>query len=123
LADRALWDTILPHLRTLWIVADQPANYDFDWPDPVTMAKAGAISWAEEMALWTNLLSPFLECLAKTLPVESTDLFDVNEKEETRELIQKYLLHRCRQVRTHDGDFIFRRGGFLAWFNANRTPL
>jgi len=53
-----------------------------------------------------------IECLAKTLSTESTVLVDVNEREETGKLIQKYLLHGYQQMRTKTGDFVFKRGEF-----------
>lgn len=101
--DTAMWDTILPHLRTLWIVAEQPLEDDHYWNGHTVM---------EKMKEWIEWLTPILECLAKTLSTKSTVLVDVDEREETGKLIQKYLLHGYRQMRTKTGDFVFKRGEF-----------
>lgn len=101
--DTAMWDTILPHLRTLWIVAEQPLEGDHYWNGRTVM---------EKMKEWIEWLTPILECLAKTLSTKSTVLVDVGEREETGKLIQKYLLHGYQQTRTKTGDFVFKRGEF-----------
>jgi len=100
--DTTVWDTILAHLRTLWIVAEQPREDDHYWNGRTVM---------EDMKEWTEWLTPILECLAKTLSTECTLLVDVDEREETGKLIQKYL-QGCRQTRTKTGDFVFKRGEF-----------
>jgi hypothetical protein len=101
--DTAMWDTILPHLRTLGIVAEQPLEGDHYWNGRTFM---------EKMKEWIEWLTPILECLAKTLSTKSAVLVDVDEREETGKLIQKYLLHGYQQTRTKTGDFVFKRGEF-----------
>lgn len=101
--DTAMWDSILPHLKTLWIVAEQPLKDDHYYNGQTLV---------EKMKKWIAWLTPILEYLAKTLPTESTVRVDVNEREETSKLIQKHLQHRCQQARTKTGDFVFKRGEF-----------
>ena len=66
----------------------------------------------EKMKEWIEWLTMILECLDKTLSTRSTVLIDVDRGEETDKLIQKYLPHGYRQIRTKTGDFVFKRGEF-----------
>ena len=69
-----MWETILPHLRTLWIVAKQPLEDDHYWNGHTVI---------EKMKEWIEWLTLILECLAKTLSTKSTVLVDVDRGEET----------------------------------------
>lgn len=102
--DTAIWETILPHLQNLLIVAEEPLEDDYSWWNGKTVT--------EKMKIWIEWLTPILEYLHKMLSPQSTVLVDVNEREETSKLIQKYFSHRCRRARTKTGDMIFKKGEF-----------
>ncbi|KAF2691170.1 hypothetical protein K458DRAFT_412487 [Lentithecium fluviatile CBS 122367] len=101
--DEGTWDDIVPSLRGLRIVAEQPIEGDHYW---------NGQTLEEKMKEWKEWTEPIFQYLGKTLSPECEVVIDIDEREETRKLAEKYLLHGYRQVRTETGDLIFKRGAF-----------
>jgi hypothetical protein len=85
------------------MLAEQPLENGYYWKGRPVM---------EMKKQWFEWFTPILESLAKTLSTKSTVLVDIDKKEETGKLIQKYLPYGYRQTRTKTGDYWFKRGEF-----------
>ncbi|KAK2873816.1 hypothetical protein FQN49_002040 [Arthroderma sp. PD_2] len=99
-----LWSSLLPGLRQLKIIAEQPAQSTHSPYDPAL---------GEKIRSWVSWFGPLMECFAKYLTSYTVVEVDENGKEATTELVKQYLPHRYRVVRDGiHGDFIFQRGRF-----------
>ncbi|KAF3479725.1 uncharacterized protein GIQ15_06701 [Arthroderma uncinatum] len=99
-----LWSSLLPGLRQLKIIAEQPAQ-------PAHLPYDPAL--AEKIRSWAGWFGPLMECFAKYLTSYTVVEVDEDGKEATTELVKQYLPHRYRTVRDGiHGDFIFQRGRF-----------
>ena len=101
--DVSLWSSILPTLKGLRIVAEQPAEAS-SCHDSVTMI---------DMHYWVEWFKPFLQCFGQYLTSETIVQIDVDGRAETRELVKECLPHGYREIRCrHVGDLVFERGRF-----------
>jgi hypothetical protein len=102
--DNVLWSSILPQLKGLRIVAEQPVQAR-------TYYKAPTLE--QEMDRWVKWIKPFLQCFGQYLSRENIVQVDINGEAETRELVKECLPHGYREIRCrHVGDIIFKRGRF-----------
>jgi hypothetical protein len=101
--DNALWASILPGLRTLRIVAEQPLQ-------PGGYFNAPTLK--QETDRWVNWIRPFYECFGQHLSTGAIVEVDDDGRETTSELA-KCLPDGYRKVQCHlIGDLIFKRGHF-----------
>lgn len=101
--DNTLWSSILPTLKRLRIVAEQPVK---------ASSYHGAPSLEQEMDRWVKWIKPFLQCFGQYLSRETIQV-DIDGRAETRELVKECLPHGYREIRCrHVGDSIFKRGRF-----------
>lgn len=102
--DDALWSSILPQLKGLRIVAEQPVKISSDYWAP---------SLEQQMERWVEWIMPFLQCIGQHMSKESVVQVDIDGQAETRELVKECLPHGYREIRCHYiGDLIFKRGRF-----------
>ncbi|PVH68668.1 hypothetical protein DL98DRAFT_554759 [Cadophora sp. DSE1049] len=102
--DNALWSSILPTLKGLRIVAEQPVE---------ASSYYGAPSLEQEIDRWVKWIRPFLQCFGQYLSRETIVQVDINGRAETRELVKECLPYGYREIRCrHVGDLIFKRGRF-----------
>ncbi|EFR00942.1 hypothetical protein MGYG_03943 [Nannizzia gypsea CBS 118893] len=99
-----LWSSLLPGLRQLKIIAEQPVQSPHSPFDP---------AFDEKVKSWIKWFGPLMECFAKYLTSYTVVEVDENGKDVTTELVRQYLPYRPRMVRDDiHGDFIFQRGRF-----------
>ncbi|GBF60015.1 hypothetical protein TMEN_2414 [Trichophyton mentagrophytes] len=99
-----LWSSLLPGLRQLKIIAEQPVQSPNSPFDP---------AFDEKVRSWIKWFGPLMECFAKYLTSYTVVEVDENGKEVTTELVRQHLTHSYRVVRDDiHGDFIFQRGRF-----------
>jgi hypothetical protein len=102
--EEALWRSILPHLKGLRIVAEQPVEEGTYY---------GAPTHKQEMDCWINWFSRYMQCFGQYLVKETKIEVDTNDQAETEELVKKCLLYGYRKIRCYvAGDFIFKRGRY-----------
>jgi hypothetical protein len=102
--DNSLWSSILPTLKGLRIVAEQPVE---------ASSYHGAPSLEQEIDRWVKWIKPFLHCFGQYLSRETIVQVDIDGRAETRELVKECLPHGYREIRCrHVGDLIFKRGRF-----------
>ncbi|KAE8371760.1 hypothetical protein BDV26DRAFT_298498 [Aspergillus bertholletiae] len=101
--DDSLWATILPRLKCLLLIAEQPiqARRYYDAP-----------TLRQDIDTWLAWIRPYLESFGQHIPEPLSVTVDDDDRKETRELVQKYLPPSCRLKRSALGDFLFRRGRF-----------
>lgn len=102
--DDALWCSILPRLKGLRIVAEQPVE---------ARGYYNAPTLEQDMDCWVSWIRPYLQCFGQHLSIRTNVQIDNDGRAETGALIKECLPHgyqeiRCRQV----GDLIFKRGQF-----------
>jgi hypothetical protein len=104
IVDDALWCSILPHLKGLRLVLEQPVkagSYD------------NAPTLEQDMDRWINWIRPFLQCLGQHLSIQTNVEIDNDGRIETGALIKECLPHGYREIRCRKfGDYIFKRGQF-----------
>ncbi|KFX96662.1 hypothetical protein O988_05224 [Pseudogymnoascus sp. VKM F-3808] len=99
--DNALWCSVLPQLKMLRIVAEQPLHY------------YNAPTLEQDIDCWLNWIRPFLQCFRRHLSKHTTVQIDGDGRLETMALIKECLPGGYREVRCRlAGDFIFKRGRF-----------
>lgn len=104
LVDEALWRSILPDLKGLRIVAEQPV---------VARGYYNAPTLEQDMDRWVNWFRPFLQYFGQYLSIRTNVQIDVNGQAETRTLIKESLPHGYQEIRCrYIGDLIFERGQF-----------
>jgi hypothetical protein len=102
--DDALWRSILPHLKGLRIVAEQPVEAGGYYNAPTL---------EQDMDCWVSWFRPFLQCFGRHLSIRTNVQIDDNGRAETGALIKECLPHGYREIRCrHAGDLIFKRGQF-----------
>ncbi|KFY77553.1 hypothetical protein V498_09303 [Pseudogymnoascus sp. VKM F-4517 (FW-2822)] len=102
--DNALWRSVLPQLKVLRIVAEQPLEAGHYYNVPTL---------EQDMDCWLNWIRPFLQCFRRHLSKHTTVQIDGDGRVEIMALIKKCLPSGYREVRCRlAGDFIFRRGRF-----------
>ena len=102
--NHSLWSSILPTLKGLRIVAEQPVE---------ASSYHGAPSLEQKLDCWVKWIKPFLQCFGQYLSKETIVQVDINGWAETRELVKACLPHGYREIRCrHFGDLIFKRGRF-----------
>ena len=100
----SLWSSILPTLKGLRIVAEQPVE---------APSYHGAPSLEQEIDCWVKWIKPFLQCFGQYLLKDTIVQVDIDGRAETRELVKECLPHGFREIRCrHVGDLIFKRGRF-----------
>ena len=98
--DNSLWSSILPTLKGLRIVAEQPVE---------ASSYYGAPSLEQEIDRWAKWIKLFLQCFGQYLSRETIVQVDINGQAETRELVEECLPHGYREIRCrHVGDLIFK---------------
>jgi hypothetical protein len=102
--DNAIWPSIFPALKSLRIVAQQPT---LGQGDPAPGVLAPGVSPVQLMNEWIEWFTPFLRCCRLDVVVE----VDVNGRADTLRLFAQYL-QSYREVRSEEGDFVFKRGPF-----------
>jgi hypothetical protein len=99
----ALWHSILPQLKILRIVAQQPPE------DP----RYSNANLEHDIEGWVNWLKPFLQCFGRHLSRRTIVEVDDDGREETAALVKKYLPDGYRKLQCHlVGDFVFKRGPY-----------
>lgn len=99
-----LWSSILPALKVLRIIAEQPVR---------ASSYYGAPTLEQEMDRWFKWIGPFLLCFGRHLSDKTIIEVDADGQAETIELVQKCLPHSFREIRCPlVGDLIFQRGLF-----------
>jgi len=103
LPDGALWPSILPTLKGLCIIGNQPIN---------DLSNSDSSTFAEKIDEWTKWISPFLQCFGQILLSEAIVEVDTNGQQETINLVETYLPAGYRDIQCPLGDLIFNRGYF-----------
>jgi hypothetical protein len=102
IVDDTLWRSILPHLKVLRMVLEQPVEAGGYYNAPTL---------EQDINDWVNWIRPFLQAFGKYLPEETNVEVDIDGRAETRALVKKWLPNGYREVRCRlVGDLIFRRG-------------
>lgn len=102
LPDDALWASILPQIKTLRIIAEQPVRV-------ARFYRAFTVRQMQEW--WSKWLRQFLECFARHISHEALVEVDANGIAKTEELVKNCLPNNCQVVRDRTvGDYIFHRG-------------
>jgi len=102
--DNSLWSSILPTLKGLRVIAEQPVQ---------ASSYYGAPTLEQEMERWVKWTRPFLQCFGQHLSRETIVQVDIDGRAETRDLVKEYLSHGYREIRCrHVGDLMFKRGWF-----------
>ena len=104
LPHEALWSSVLPNIRILRLVAQQPFGAAVYYNAPTLEL---------EMDRWLHWIRPFLECFNRHLRNTSVAEVDDDDRKETSDLIKESLKIGYRRVRCRlAGNLIFRRGPF-----------
>lgn len=102
--DDALWSAILPHLKWLRIVAEQPLEAGHYYNAPTL---------EQDLDHWFKWIRPFLVCFSQHLLGQTVVEVDDDGRTDTRKLVEECLGNGYRKVQCHRaGDFIFKRGQF-----------
>jgi hypothetical protein len=102
--DDKLWCSILPQLKVLRIVAEQPLEAGSYYNAPTLQ---------QGMDRWVNWIRPFLKCFGQHLLRQTIVEVDYDNRVETEAIVKESLPCSYRQIRCrHDGDLIFKRGQF-----------
>lgn len=101
--DESLWASILPSLKSLLLVAEQPIRAQGYYNAPTLR---------EDIDKWIAWISPYLEIFGRHIPETLNVKVDDDGRRDTRGLVKKYLPPTCSLGRSGLGDFIFRRGRF-----------
>ncbi|KFZ15581.1 hypothetical protein V501_02645 [Pseudogymnoascus sp. VKM F-4519 (FW-2642)] len=102
--DNALWCSVLPQLKMLRIVAEQPLEAGHYYNAPTL---------EQDMDCWLNWIRLFLQCFRRHLSKHTTVEIDGDGRVETMALIKECLPGGYREVQCQlAGDFIFRRSRF-----------
>ncbi|KAL3469914.1 hypothetical protein BJX99DRAFT_264732 [Aspergillus californicus] len=101
--DHSLWSTILPSLKSLLIIAEQPIRAGGYYNAPTLQ---------QDIDEWLAWICPYLKYFGQHIPETLSVTVDDDGRKETRELAQKYLTPTCRLQRSALGDFVFKRGRF-----------
>lgn len=102
--DDSLWRSILPQLKLLRIVAEQPRKAGGYYNAPTL---------EQDMECWVNWIRPFLRCFGRHLLGQTVVEVDDDGQVETEALLKECLPGGYRKVQCHvAGDLIFRRGRF-----------
>jgi hypothetical protein len=101
--DDGLWCSILPQLKVLRIVAEQPPEAEsYSRPTPKT-----------DQDCWINWIRPFLKCFGRHLLKQTIVEVDCDSRVETEALFKESLPCGYRQIQCRVvGDLIFKRGQF-----------
>ncbi|KAL3420248.1 hypothetical protein PVAG01_08747 [Phlyctema vagabunda] len=98
--DNPMWSSIIPNLRILRLVADQPKQ-ETSWCFGLHKMK---------MEGWRTFMRAFLNCFRQHLPEGRLLEVDFNGDSETGELVRDCMAGRYREVRCRlVGDVVFRR--------------
>lgn len=97
-----IWDSVVDDLPNLWIIAQQPTPP----PSPYDQMPSSV------MKEWKALLMPTLEYLNRSLPESTRIIIDVDNKEETAELMEEAMPKRYLFRELKSADVIFHRGNF-----------
>lgn len=102
--DNALWCSVLPQLKILRIVAEQPLEAGYYYNAPTL---------EQDMDCWINWIRPYLQCFGQHLSSQTSVKIDDDGRVETGAIIKECLPGGYREVQCHlAGDFIFKRGRF-----------
>jgi hypothetical protein len=102
--DNALWSSILPTLKELRIVTEQPIAASLYY---------GAPTLEQETDCWVKWFGPFLQCFGQYLSRETIVQVDFDGRAETRDLVKEYMPRGYQEIQCHHvGDLIFKRGRF-----------
>jgi len=102
--DNALWCSIIPQLKGLRIVAEQPLEAGGYYNAPTL---------EQDMDCWVKWIRPFLQCFGQHLSRETIVQVDYDGRVETGELVKECLPDGYRKVRCrYFGNLIFKRGEF-----------
>jgi hypothetical protein len=101
--DDSLWASILPSLKALLIILEQPIRAQEYYNAPTLK---------QDIDKWLAWISPYLETFGHHIPKALDVIVDDDGRKDTRELVQAYLPATCQLKRSALGDFIFRRGRF-----------
>lgn len=102
LPDDALWASILPQIKTLRIIAEQPVRVARFYR---TFTLLQMQDW------WSKWLRQFLECFARHISHDALIEVDANGIAETEQLVKNFLPSNCKIIRDQVvGDYIFNRG-------------
>lgn len=86
--DKSSRATLLPNLKSLWIIVKQPTK-EQEFPPTLILEE-------EDIAEWTEGVSPHLRCLGKYIPETLQGVVDDGIREAARELVEKYLSPSCQ---------------------------
>jgi hypothetical protein len=104
IVDDALWCSILPYLKGLRMVVEQPVEAGGYYNAPTL---------EQDMDCWVKWIRPYLQCFGQYLSVQTKVQVDHDGRSETGALVKEYFPHGYREVRCrHAGDLIFKRGQF-----------
>jgi hypothetical protein len=102
--DDTLWCSILPHLKGLRIILEQPVEAGSHYNAPTLEC---------EMARWVNWVRPLLQCFGRHLSIQTEVQIDCDGRAETGALAKECLPYGYREIRCrHVGDLVFKRGQF-----------
>jgi len=87
--DNSLWSSILPTLKGLRIVTEQPVE---------ASSYHGAPSLEQEIDRWVKWIKPFLQCFGQYLSRETIVQVDIDDRAETKELVKKCLPHGYQEI-------------------------
>jgi len=116
--DDALWRSILPHLKGLRLLLEQPVEAR-DYYNAPTLE--------QHMDRWVNWIRPFLQCFGQHLSIRTNVQIDNDGRIETGAIMKECLPHGYREIRCrHFGDLVFKRGRFSwesGYWNEDMYPL
>jgi hypothetical protein len=99
--DEALWRSLLPKLKGLRIIAEQPIR-----PFRPFLLE-------DDTSFWVDWTQPYLQCFGQYLSTGTDVQIDFDKRAETRALAKQYLPLGFREIRCRRfGDFVFKRGQF-----------
>ena len=102
--DDALWRAILPNLKGLRLVLEQPVQARRDYNAPTL---------EQDIDRWANWIRPFLQCFGQHLSIRTNVQIDNDGRVETGAIMKECLPHGYREIRCRQfGDFVFKRGRF-----------
>ncbi|KAF2464205.1 uncharacterized protein BDR25DRAFT_97177 [Lindgomyces ingoldianus] len=104
IVDDPLWRSILPHLKGLRIILEQPVEVGSYYNAPTLEC---------EMGCWVDWIRPMLQCFGGHLSIQTEVEIDCDVRAETRALAKDCLPYGYQEIRCrHVGDFVFKRGQF-----------
>lgn len=119
--DEKIWSLILPNLRVLRFVVDQPLEFDarhwesYEYESSLTAKEKEGLrlTFERKLARWIGWIGDIAEFFGGRLEGGTKVEVDVNGLVETKEVFTRYLPGGFKEVEDFElGDYVFRRGRY-----------